>query len=483
MPPKSAMRRGARRGRVKWAEASPAEVKGTHAWQCQPDLTFEGPSLGPQSSSYRLPALDSGDIGVADQGGQNQEPPPENLRIRSAEGHIFEVPALTLWRSSLIRSLVDDSGPHEEIPLPSVTTRAFGIFLAVAADPKQDLGPLLPSDFEFEVLSEVVWVARLLELRTVLCRPLAQLMETDADLVLYSLPLDMRLSILEFLGDGKHVCSPRVLRQLQEKTLVAGMDPSYFPSIVQVATLYLGHSVDHIQRTALAALQAIPTLDAQLVLLTHKEFCVRMTAIAALAQLPQSSEQVQRVVRLVESGCFQIREVAAMALAKLSPPSDQLALEALGKLLADPVREVREAATSGFRQVARPDDPTAIAIVLACVAHSEWPVQCVGLGVLPDIVSDPTLVTNIAEQVRTSGATFAKIAATKLLQAVATSTSRACHDSDESTLVNEDEDESFSEDDSSPQWRRPLPPQQQRRWHSEASDDDSDDEGGEGAAV
>jgi len=264
-------------------------------------------------------------------------------------------------------------------------------------------------------------------------------------------------------------CSPGCLCQLLRKLVDDRAGPAHFSSIVKAVTPLLGHRSHQVRQAAVAILQDMPVLDSQLVLLTHKDCGTRMAAVRRLAELQMNPEQVQRVAGLTEHKSFSVRETAAMALASVTPCNGASALEALGKLLEDPVREVREAAASNFPKAASPDDPLAISVLMSRITHPEWPVQCVALRVLPEIITDSALVTSIAEEIRTCGATLAKITATKLLKKVAAN-SDACLGRGVAASFDEDEGTNGNLDKSFSKRSRTQQPQ----WHSEASDDEED---------
>merc|ERR550514_2173118 len=87
-------------------------------------------------SSSDLTAAGDGEEDGSEEGGADEYPgicrnaEHENgdggapLTLRSAEGDLFEADMTSLCEfSPLIRQLVDDQGPEEELPLPSVSTR------------------------------------------------------------------------------------------------------------------------------------------------------------------------------------------------------------------------------------------------------------------------------------------------------------------------------------------------------------------------
>jgi len=441
MAPRSAIR-GARaqgrRGRVAWSDLpSPsaddaAEGARAVAWQCDPDrcLWFENLSGGrerePRPSVTSSCCSSGGSSGacasvpwLADRGvdkSRGSAPREVVLSIRSAEGDVFQASAAALWGSALVQGLVADSGPDEEIPLPNTTTRALRIVLALSEDPDQDFGMVLQEHVALDVIGEVVWAARLLGLERDLSRSLTRFLDvaSDASSLLNSIPLEIRIFMLQ---ESASVCSTRTICQILQRLCDAWTDPAQFPAIVQITIPYLGHRCHEVRVGAQRALQAMPASEAQLVLLTHKDFQLRMSAVQAFARLPQRAETVQSLTRLLGSRSFQVREAVAMALAQASPRGDATALGALGKLLADGAREVRAAAADGFRRVALPDDPEAISIAMVCITEGDGPVQTTGLRVLADIApSQQGMVRDLAEHLRSDGATMEKLSAARLLQ-------------------------------------------------------------------
>lgn len=348
--------------------------------------------------------------------GGESDAPPQAVTLVSAEGHLFEVPCIAVWRSPVIRGMVEDSGPGEPIPLPKATTRALSVFVALCKDQEQTLDALIPANLMANVLCEVMWVARLLEMGSVISRPVALFFEREIDeaSLLHLVPLEIMLSVLEH---GAKFCSPCTLSRLIDFVMKTPESRAHAPSIVCTLVPHLGDRNEKVRRAAVEALQAIPTLEAQLPLLTHKDFRIRMAAVKALGEMPQTAENVQGIARLVGSDAFEIREAVANALGVASPQGDPSCMEALGRLLADHVREVREAAANALRRVALKGDPSTISAVLASVTTKDWPVQCVALRVLVDIAPDnKKLLTDIAEQLQSGNATLAKISAAKVLQ-------------------------------------------------------------------
>jgi len=217
----------------------------------------------------------------------------------------------------------------------------------------------------------------------------------------------------------------------------------------------------------LDALQGLPSPEGHIVLLSHKDFVVRAKAAAALSLFPKSPKHFRAVAGLVDSDSFQIRETAAQALVSVSQRGDQLAVEALGRLLTDKVREVRQAAAAGLRRVALPGDPSAISVAMACVTQGEWPVQCSALRVLMDLApGDRALLTDVAEQLKTdSSATLAKNSADRLLQDMVESM-KAEESVGTSTSSDEQHDEHGYGSDCGGLWNSSQRP----HWGSEASD-------------
>ncbi|CAE8678560.1 unnamed protein product [Polarella glacialis] len=330
-------------------------------WQCLPDDSQAGPR---SSDRVVTPVL------------VYEEAPDRLFRLRSAAGDCFEVHASVLWSSSsVIRGALEEDETEEEIPLPNVSTRA----LRVA---------------ELETISEVLWLAKLLEIESALCEPLAMLLQdlSPGSQDLCSIRPERLLFLMQH---GSKDMSPDLLCLLMKTTAhTSGSDLVRLLATTLVP--FLGHGSEKVRDVTLATLQQIPALEAQVALLTHKEFGVRMWAVRAVAPLSRP-EAVRAVAQLASNPAFQVREAAALSLAT-APRGDLSVVQALA-LLEDPAREVREAAVSSLPQVvALPDQPAAVAALVLAASQGAWPVQCAALRALACIVQDQTLVAEVAQK-------------------------------------------------------------------------------------
>jgi len=363
------------------------------------------------------------------------------VRLRSARGDVFAAPVSLLWQSSVVRGLIEDGGSNEEIPLPMASSAAIGFILHCCCQEQQGqqqkhgqrqqqpyghssnswTRPLWQS-LEPNLLSEVLWAARLLDLQQVLVHPLASLINAGDGWLWTVLSQEMLLLLLRCVTDLVEPFRIRQLLELASKEEDVRVHPLlWVPPVVNL----LGHPNPSVSEAASDFLLCLPIAEPRVMMLQHKSFQVRVRAIRALAQLPHDSKNLQAVAQLSKGGSFLTREKVAEALAQvvlaqrasMSLADHRFAVETLAGMLGDRVREVRQAAAEALEQVAWEDDPVVIAAVTTYTLDKNWPVQAVALRVLERVMrSDRQLVEELANKVHEQESTMAKIYAERILR-------------------------------------------------------------------
>eukprot|EP00933_Yihiella_yeosuensis_P037727 TRINITY_DN31712_c0_g1_i2.p1 TRINITY_DN31712_c0_g1~~TRINITY_DN31712_c0_g1_i2.p1 ORF type:complete len:438 (+),score=61.82 TRINITY_DN31712_c0_g1_i2:76-1389(+) len=355
-------------------------------WQCTPDVTSRA-ERGLQERQHQNVHRDEAEFPEID-----VECPCETIRLRSASGDLIETDASSLWKiSSIVRSLIEDSGPEEDIPIPGASTKALLMFISLCSE--REISPL--EEHRHRILSEVFWIAKLLD---VLRRPntftkgIARLV-TSGQLRFSDLPV-LILFAEEALSEA-----------------ASSIRASMVPGLEQL----LSHSNCDVRKSALDALQRMcsSTLETRIVLLKHSDYSVRMRA--ARSMKPDCPKAIRALEPLFHSPSFQVREAATIALAVAAPHGDPTALEHFVRLLEDPVREVRGSAADGIRQVATIDCPTTVSAVVKKVLHEDWPIRCDALKLLSDIATDKSLIEDLAAQITGNGSTAAKLLVHRVL--------------------------------------------------------------------
>lgn len=408
-------RRAGRHARnLQWADDM---QKASMSWECAPDQ--QNPSTVNTTVAMKINPVTVHPANPCDGS------PSGTLRLQCADGHLFDVEISHLWSSSVVRALVQDSGLDADLPLPGTAWKSMSAFLELCSHPKQDLAALLPVGTEHECLREVIWVARLLDMEHVLGEGLALYLNThviDEEHLYCSFRAADLFFMLRVSVGG---LSESVLSCLLKATMRASdscghnrmVDPMLpFEQLLAHVAMQLNHSSQMVRQSALECLQSSASPSAQAVLLRHRDLTVRFGAIKLLGRVrsPQAAEAVLKVITL---DSFQAREAAARALAVSSPIGYWPSVLGLTFLLEDHVREVRQGAVYALREVAVPDDPGTVEILLAKTMHEDWPVRCAALeGLTIVLQQDQDMVRSIAEQVKQSTSTVEKCIASRLLK-------------------------------------------------------------------
>jgi hypothetical protein len=346
-----------------------------------------------------------------------------SLRLLSAEGDVFLVPASTIWHHSvLIRNIVEDSGPDEEIPLPGVTTRCLGILLDILKDgPKEPRSSLRRDSaprgaiHELELatvseLTESIWAAQLLVAESTE----SQLLST----------LTRKLEALRPTFVGMPTKTLLLLLRKGPQHTSAGMACDLINAVPHEASSVeaLGANLDHpagkvVAEAAEAALLEIGTLHALRAVLMQGSYSGRAKATRSLQY--GCTEALDMLLELLHCMSWQVRETAILALSLVAPRGEAHLVERLAEMLEDPTREVRNAAVRAFRTMAEPDDAQTIQSVSARLGNSAWPVQCATLNALQIVApSSPEMIEGIAQRLKIGVPTFAKHLAAKILKNV-----------------------------------------------------------------
>lgn len=359
-------------------------------------------------------------------------PVEARLKLQSEEGDIFEVSATHLCRHSfLVRSIVDDSGFDEEIPLPGISTRALSLLLAhfetCSEKPTCRKGGLRAPqhdslcDLQIPQLLEVHSGARLLHMESLDKRVLVCLArQLGEQAALPELGFDV---FLWMLRDGASYLTPAKLQNLIT-SLCTSCPPAYETTLVRTVGLYVENHNQEVRWTAVASLQAIGTVEALCVLLKCSDFVVRSRAGRALPHgCPRA---LSALLLLIEHDAFQVRETAVKSLARQAQRGDARVLSELVKMLEDPSREVRDAVVQSLEVLIGSETSEITARVVQLLTHDDWPVQSSALRALAIVAqSEPVLVKAAALKLMQSSATRSRHVAAGVLQELARAESPA----------------------------------------------------------
>lgn len=341
-------------------------------------------------------------------------------KLSSAEGDIFEVEAPLLCRhSTLVGDLIEDHD-DEEIPLPGVKSETLRLLVEFCKSNRHP-GILrsqanLPCDLPLRMLCELLWAAKLLnmkQLRASVSKIVSQQVESGDhgqppfDVIPTGLLHDMLHHGAKFFSQ-ELLCN--VISSVAQRTA-----PEHEQLDVEALLPYLGHKHHEVVNATVTSLQQIGAECAQLALLTHQKYIIRLKALPILSK--PSDRILDAVFQELQNPCWLYRVTAVHALGRIAPKGDVNATAKLLQKLKDPVREVRDAAVNALHTTVIPDDPDTIDGIMELVSHCEWPVQCAALRALSFAApGNPKLVESLAEKLEKGSATVVKHTASRILK-------------------------------------------------------------------
>jgi len=260
-------------------------------------------------------------------------------------------------------------------------------------------------------------LAKLLDMQRVFCQPLAHLVNDEFPDVHVGIPTELQMLLVRHASD---TLQSAALCHILRTVVRAPMSKMYASGIVLAITPLIGSPDENVRAAALEAFMYFRVMEAKLVLLEHRDFGVRASALRFLRTATPSEETVGALLQLAANHrSFLVREAAAKALGDMAPVGHKLAVQTLADLLADDAREVREAASGALRGIGGTDDPVVIAAVIRQALSEDWPVRSAALVVLAAIApSKRELVEDLATAMQNGGATMAKMAAARVLQSM-----------------------------------------------------------------
>lgn len=341
-------------------------------------------------------------------------------KLCSSEGDVFEIDVSLLCRhSALAHDLIEDQ-MDEEIPLPEVKTETLRLLVEFCKCSRHP-GILraqakLPCNLALGVSCELLWAAKLLNMRELqisVVRMVSQQVEDGqhGEPPFHSLPIGLLHSIA---FHGAKCFSQETLCKLIS-SVAQRATPEHIQSAVEAIVTHLDHNLQEVVIAAVASLQRIGTECAQLALLTHQKYLVRLQALPLLSSA--SGRTLDVIFQDLQNPCWLFRVTAVQALGRVSQKGDAKVLHELVQKLKDPVREVRNAAVSALRTTVTSDDPETVNGIMDLICHGEWPVQCAALHAL--LIAAPgnlELLKAAVEQLGTTPATVMKHTATRILR-------------------------------------------------------------------
>lgn len=354
---------------------------------------------------------------------------PKLCKLCSAEGDIFEVQASLLCRHSTLACDLLEDQEDDEIPLPEVGSESLRLLVDFCKSNRHP-GILrsqgnLPCDLSLGMSCELMWAAKLLnmkELQASVGMTVSQQVEQGnfGSPPFHSIPIGLLHTVALYSARCvSHECLCNLISSVGQRAT-----SEHNQSAVEAIAPHLDHKFPLVVSAAVTALQEIGTEHAQLALLTHPKYTLRLQALPTWSQANCKTLNVilDVIFKELQNPCWLFRVTAIQALGRVSQKGDVKATSELVQKLADPVREVRDAAVSALQLTADSDDPETISALTNLVSVSEWPVQCAALRALSIVApGNPKLVESVAERLEDggeTGATVMKHTASRILRDV-----------------------------------------------------------------
>eukprot|EP00405_Crypthecodinium_cohnii_P015798 CAMPEP_0206449736 /NCGR_PEP_ID=MMETSP0324_2-20121206/18283_1 /ASSEMBLY_ACC=CAM_ASM_000836 /TAXON_ID=2866 /ORGANISM="Crypthecodinium cohnii, Strain Seligo" /LENGTH=497 /DNA_ID=CAMNT_0053919203 /DNA_START=251 /DNA_END=1744 /DNA_ORIENTATION=- len=357
-------------------------------------------------------------------------PPPEDadmapLLLRSAEGHLFEVPPRWLWRSPIIRDLAQDGDVEQEIPLPKASTSAVESFLSHC-----EMYPAFPTGHSLrslcnatnDVLSDILWILKALDIYSVMLPAFVDLL-SEREEVLELLYSDILIPLVGYLGmHSADISSNFPLRAVFRRLAHCPRLKQHPERTVDSLRPFLAHPTEEWRNAALEAMLSMEVFEAKVLLLQHRDFLTRSRVCRSLSDLPHDEAHIGVLRQYLASSSFELRELTVKAIARVAPSGCQLAIDIFIGCLTDMAREVREAVVESFPKLVLPDDQATVAKVMKYAVDTtyDWPTRACALAVLAVIApSKADILTDMASQMQVDAPTMYKLRATRVLERLA----------------------------------------------------------------
>jgi hypothetical protein len=362
------------------------------------------------------------------------------IRLLSSEGDVFEAPSALMCRySRLVRELLEEAGPDEEIPLPGVKSGTLVTMLELceqlqAFENKRPGGlrqdaPCLGT-CDLAMVLDLDWAAKLMrmdKIQVCVLRTLASFLENgDCGCWPYlKLSPDLLWRILSPSASPSaalHMPSQSMCELIQ--AAVGRTDPGENAAVgVSCLVGHLNQQDEVIRDAAIEGLVYLGSVDGYRALLTHRSNVIRIRTVRSLNQscCPETLELAKQLLKDVR---WEVRETALQTIVAVAYYGDSdLCSEEVAPMLADACREVREAAVGALGRLSGSDDSSTMAAVVARLKHKDWPVRCAALRALSKLCPDNfELLEDAAKQVETGSgmdSTVVKHYAARLRQGIA----------------------------------------------------------------